>query len=299
VRQLTDDVGESVNNTVEEKKSDEYYAFKVNTAKLRDLDTLKFMIENVACDVLIDSGATCNQIGETEYKKLADDNPSLRLRNTDGKVFNYGSSQPLELISKCALRIDTGKDSCVCDFMIVSGEYGEKPTLLVVSGEYGEKPTLLVVSGEYGEKPTLLGRKTSEDLGVLRVGYEVNACGAGASGGSFILKEMRKKYPAVFTGLGKLKNYKLKLHIDENVMPIAQHRRIPFNHRSKVSDKLSELESLDVIERVTGPTSWANPLVTVAKPDDIRLCLDMRRANEAIRREKHPVPTVDEAMQEI
>ena len=36
------------------------------------------------------------------------------------------------------------------------------------------------------------------------------------------------------------------------------------------------------------------------KPNgDIRICLDMRQANRAILREKHPVPTVEETLQEI
>ena len=46
--------------------------------------------------------------------------------------------------------------------------------------------------------------------------------------------------------------------------------------------------------------SWINPLVVVEKPNgDIRICLDMRQANHAILREKHPVPTVKETLQEI
>ena len=50
--------------------------------------------------------------------------------------------------------------------------------------------------------------------------------------------------------------------------------------------KLKQLEELDVIEIVNGPTSWINPLVTVEKPNgDIRICLDMRQANRAILRE--------------
>lgn len=57
---------------------------------------------------------------------------------------------------------------------------------------------------------------------------------------------------------------------------------------------------LDVIEKVEGPTSWINPLVVVEKPNsEIRLCLDMRQANHAIIREKHPVPTVEETLQEV
>ena len=57
---------------------------------------------------------------------------------------------------------------------------------------------------------------------------------------------------------------------------------------------------LYVIEKVGGPTSWVNPLVVVEKPNgDIRICLDMRQANQAIVREKHPVPTVEETLQEV
>ena len=67
----------------------------------------------------------------------------------------------------------------------------------------------------------------------------------------------------MLTGLRKLKNFQLKLHVDESVTPIAQAmRRIPFSRKQKV-DKLDELEALDVIEQVNGPTSWINPLVAV------------------------------------
>ena len=48
-----------------------------------------------------------------------------------------------------------------------------------------------------------------------------------------------------------------------------------------------------MIEKVEEPNSWVNPLAMVEKPSgDIRICLDMRQANEAIVRETHPVPTV-------
>ena len=77
-------------------------------------------------------------------------------------------------------------------------------------------------------------------------------------------------------------------------------RRIPFSRRAKVNEKLDELLKLDVIEIVEGPTSWVNPLVVVEKPSgDIRICLDMRQANQAVIREKHPVPTVEETLQEV
>ena len=67
-----------------------------------------------------------------------------------------------------------------------------------------------------------------------------------------------------------------------------------------MTSKLKQVEELDVIEKVNGPTSWINPLVAVEKPNgDICICLDMRQANHANLREKHPVPTVEETLQEI
>ena len=67
--------------------------------------------------------------------------------------------------------------------------------------------------------------------------------------------------------------------------------------RAKVNEKLEDLLKLDVIEKVEGPTNWVDSLVVVEKPHgDVRLCLDMRQANKAIVREKHPIPTAEETL---
>ena len=112
---------------------------------------------------------------------------------------------------------------------------------------------------------------------------------------------LKAKFLKVFEGLGKLKGYQLKVHMDRNVRPVAHPlRQIPFSKRAKVNEKLNELLHLDVIEKAEGQTSLVNPLVVVEKPSgDIRICLDMRQANEAIVREKQAVPTVEETLQEV
>ena len=58
----------------------------------------------------------------------------------------------------------------------------------------------------------------------------------------------------------------------------------------------------DIIEEVpdTLDTAWVSPLVVAPKPDgDIRVCVDMRRANEAIERERHPIPTIGEILYDL
>ena len=77
-------------------------------------------------------------------------------------------------------------------------------------------------------------------------------------------------------------------------------RRTPFSLRSKVEEKVQELINLDIIEPATGYTPWVNPVVVVPKSQgDIHLCIHMRRANKAILRELHPIPTVDEILQSL
>ena len=64
--------------------------------------------------------------------------------------------------------------------------------------------------------------------------------------------------------------------------------------------KVNELLENDIIERVEGPTTWISPVVVAPKPSgDIRLCVDMRIANEAIVRESLPIPAVDEVLESL
>ena len=77
-------------------------------------------------------------------------------------------------------------------------------------------------------------------------------------------------------------------------------RRVPFSLNDKVTAKVNELFEKDIIEKIEGPTAWVSPAVVAPKASgDIRLCVDMRRANEAIIRERLPIPTVDEVLESL
>ena len=68
-----------------------------------------------------------------------------------------------------------------------------------------------------------------------------------------------------------------------------------------MESKIESLLALDIFEPVNGPTPWVNAAGIVPKgnSDDIRLCIDTRRANAAIIRGRHPIPTVDEVIQSM
>ena len=92
-----------------------------------------------------------------------------------------------------------------------------------------------------GSGANLLGKCTAEKLGVLHVGPGVVN----------LDNDIIARYKLLSNGVGMLKNYRLKLHVDVSIKSVAQPlRRIPFQLRDKVDFKLNELLESDIIEEV-------------------------------------------------
>ena len=117
------------------------------------------------------------------------------------------------------------------------------------------------------------------------------------------MKEILHQFSERFTSLGKLKGKQIQLSIDQSVKPVAQQqRRVPFHLREKVEMELKSLESQDIIEKVpeSEHTDWVSPIVVVPKKEGkIRICVDMRAANTAVKRIRHPIPTVKDIALEL
>lgn len=88
------------------------------------------------------------------------------------------------------------------------------------------------------------------------------------------------------------------MFIDHDVRPVAeQQRRIPFHLRSKAENQLLKLHQQDIIERMPEDeqTDWVSPIVCVPKRNEkVRICVDMRAANQATKRVRHPIPTIND-----
>lgn len=129
-----------------------------------------------------------------------------------------------------------------------------------------------------GGQQCLLGDLTSKQLGVLKVGLDVHN-----------IAEQTQPF-------AKISEVQVMIHMDPNVKPVFQPlRKVPIPLESAVNRKLEQLLARDIIEAKTGPTTWVSPLVVVGKSNgEPRLCLDLRRVNEAVLRERHPMPVVEE-----
>lgn len=101
--------------------------------------------------------------------------------------------------------------------------------------------------------------------------------------------------------LGKLKG-QVHLHIDPTMKGIIQtRRRITLQLRDSVERELQRLQDLEIIEPVNELSIWVSPIVVVPKANSkgIRICVDMREANRAIKRQRHIMPTIDDVMFEL
>ena len=148
-----------------------------------------------------------------------------------------------------------------------------------------------------GNGHSLLSCETAKALGLIQIINAVNLTRPS------VAEQLVDSHPELFTGIGKLKDFQVRLHIDPDVQPTCQpHRRVPFHIRQKVEAELQKLENDDIIEKMTGPTPWVSPIVTPPKPKDpdkVRICVDMRQANMAIQRERHLKPTMDDVIHEL
>ena len=253
--------------------TDEEYNFQIHTANMT-LTRADIEVDGHMISMIVDSGATANIIDVTTWNDLHIRSPGIRLTPSHVRLFGYGSRQPLPL----------------------QGEF--KRPMISTATKKRVSARIVVVDGDGG---CLLGRDTAIDLGLLSL-HANNIYMENANPESQGLKQqLVEKYPEVFDGVGKLKDFEIKVHVKPDITPVAQPpRRIPFHLRKKVDEKLQELKDMDIIEPVSDATTWASPLVVVPKSNgDVRVCVDMRRANEAIIRERHPIPTLEETLESL
>ena len=64
--------------------------------------------------------------------------------------------------------------------------------------------------------------------------------------------------------------------------------------------KQSRMLEMGVIKRAYEPTDWCAPMVVVPKPSgEVRICVDLTKLNANIKREVHPLPSVDYTLGKI
>ena len=235
---------------------------------------MSLKIDYTIVEMIVDTGASTDILDEATFEKV-NHLKHIELQPPTKHLFAHGSESQLKVLGKFEATIEF-KGRC-------------------------HTSTIHVLKGNHG---SLLSYKTAAHLGVVDIqvnkvaDVQVNEAADHNPPKHDMLVQ---QYPSLFKGIGKLKGEQVKLHVDKQVTPVAQRaRRLPFHLRKEVEKELDHLEQNGIIEKVEGLTPWVSPLVIVPKKNGkVRLCVDMRMPNKAIKRERHPSPTVDDSIHKL
>ena len=137
--------------------------------------------------MLIDSGAVTNIVDRDSWETLKSSGIMCDSYKCDRKLYAYTSSNPLPVLGRFTAKVKLTHSD--------ETEGG----FIVIDG-----------SGQ-----PLLGRETATALGVLKLC--VNS----------IRESMIDEFPERFKGVGKLRDYKVKLNVKDDLKPIIQPLRRP------------------------------------------------------------------------
>ena len=108
------------------------------------------------------------------------------------------------------------------------------------------------------------------------------------------------EYPNVFstTHLGTLPGPEVHLTVCSDATPVVRPARtVPESLKDAVKAKLESLKEKGVIEEVDGPTDWVSQMsVAQKKSGDVRICIDPRPLNTALKREHYTLPVLDDIL---
>ena len=211
---------QNVNLAQEEPESgvfddDDDYTFSVNsfTANTKYGEKATVRVGGVPVDMLVDSGASTNVMSLKLWEELKSKHITCKVLDDHKKLYQYGSKEALPV---------TGSFNA----------WFEIP---------GKKTRAQVTVVENDGEP-LLCKSTAMDLGILQINLLEYA--------NFITssEDVKAKYPALFDGIGKLKDRQVDIYVDPNVNPVAQtYNRPAFGRRQKREENLKELLDNDIV----------------------------------------------------
>ncbi|XP_046858591.1 uncharacterized protein K02A2.6-like [Xenia sp. Carnegie-2017] len=158
--------------------------------------------------------------------------------------------------------------------MSYSGDSVQTLGQAVMTCSYKDKRyNLLFYIATHDVKP-ILGLPHSERLGMVKRIIDVKPI--------FTRDDILNDYADLFDG----KPIKHHISVNPNEKPtIHPPRRVPVAMRTKIKEEK--------------PTEWVSSMVTVEKPNKLRIYIDPRHLNEAIQRERYPLLTIEEVVSRL
>ena len=248
----------------------------------------------------LDTGATANIIPQHVYKKACRDHHMTRLKPCDISLVMFNKSTT-KVMGKALIEVLNPKNGAryEVEFLVVREDFtpliGVK-TLQTMNLIEVKSENIAIVNDEEKKENEKTHEKEEatenhEDVFKKSRKAEEKDCNKV----NLPAKELYSLYSDVFTGVGKLPG-KLRIQTDESVRPVQlPARSVAEAVKEEVKDELDRLVKDGIISPVSEPTEWVSAMVVVKKPTKgIRICIDPKPLNKAIKRNHYPLPTVED-----
>ena len=237
---------------------------------------LPFTLNGSIVPLKLDCGAQANIISESDYKQLNKRPPLIKTSDGLKGYFNH----KIPVVGKCIVTVSYKAASRKLQFFVVPGTH-----------------------------QALLSKSACLSMGLIKLVYGVTVENTpeqndqepashqepASNNRNPDYDHLFDEYQDVFQGLGCLPG-EHTIVVDETVPPVVHPcRKVPFPLYDKLKAELDKLEEQGVITKVNTPTDWVNSLVIVPKKNgNIRMCIDPRDLNRAIKRQHYKLPTREE-----
>ena len=140
-----------------------------------------------------------------------------------------------------------------------------------------------------GDGPAIIGLPSSRRLKLVTLHCQVE------EKETLNKENLKHLYPDRFEGIGEFEG-NLNLTLKENSKPVIHPpRKYPIQLLPEITEEIKKMKDMGVIEKVDGPTDWVNSLAFSRKSSGgLRVCLDPKDLNKAIKRTYHKTPTLEE-----
>ena len=237
---------------------------------------------NLTCK--LDTGAEGNIISLATYKLIAPDSDfdrngiPCRLQPSSTRITAYGGTRILQYGT--------------CELMLNHRGKRQSATFFVVQ-----------TNG-----PLIIGLPTCRSLGLVTLNYAISTEHQAITndkhwtiiGDEDAKLKILREYNDVFQGIGCLEG-EYHITVDPSIPPVIHPpRRVPVALQEPLKEELDSLTAKGILSPVKEPTDWVNSCVCVTKPNGkIRLCLDPKDLNRAIKRPYRYMPTLDDVLPKL
>lgn len=229
-----------------------------------------------------------------------DEHSEYFLGSVNANVSDEWTVQLLVGATPVKFKIDTGADASVmCEetFNMLVPERELKQTSISLTSPAGQ----LDCRGHFQVNTTYKSHSYSFPVYVIRGRTVTNLLSRSTAAEMGLVKRIEEVHSA-FGEHGTLKTEPVRIKLKDNATPYAVQtaRRVPIPLMSKVREELRRMEENGIIEEVTQPTDWCAPMVPVVKKNGkVRICVDLKKLNEQVKRERFILPTPEEITAEL